>query len=73
MTRRAVKKMDTHREDNNYLRCIFNDDGKIESYFKTFESFMDDDVLDLRGGYKCRSRCRKEVWRAGGCLYSETS
>jgi hypothetical protein len=64
--------VDAYGKDDNHFSCIFNNDSKIESHFKTFESFMDDNVLDLSSWYKGRSRCGKEIWRAGGCLYSKT-
>ena len=45
----------THWKDNNYLGSILNDDCKVEPYFKTFESFVDDNVLDLRRWNEGRS------------------
>lgn len=66
------KKVEAYGEDDNHFSRIFNNDSKIESHFKTFESFMDNNVLDLRSWYKGRGGRGKEIWRAGGCLYSKT-
>jgi hypothetical protein len=52
----------TYGKDNNYFSCISNNDSEVESYFKTFEGFMDDDVLDLRRRYEGRGRSGKEIW-----------
>ena len=62
MTRQQEKEMGTDRKDNNHFSRILNDDSKVESYFKTFEGFMDDDVLDLRRRYEGRGRSGKEIW-----------
>jgi hypothetical protein len=53
------KKGGIYGEDNDYFSRIFNNDNKIESNFKTFNRFMDDNVLDLRRRYEGRGRCGK--------------
>jgi hypothetical protein len=45
--KRLQRSGDTYWEDNDYFSSILNDDCKVKPYFETFESLVDDNVLDL--------------------------
>lgn len=55
----------TYREDHQDHGLTFHNHSQIESHLKAFESFMDDDVLDLRCGDEPR-RGRREISRGRG-------
>lgn len=63
----------TYREDHQDNGLAFHNHSQIEPYLKALESFMDDDVLNLRGGNEPR-RGRREISRGRSrSLNAETS
>lgn len=44
----------TYWEDNDNVFLAFYDDGKVETDLESFESFVDEDVLDGCGGNEAR-------------------
>jgi hypothetical protein len=53
---RLAQSRASYRKHNNHIRCTLDYDCKIEPNLKTFEGFMDDNVLNLRGRDKPCSR-----------------
>jgi hypothetical protein len=44
----------TYWEDNDNVLLAFYDDGKVETHLESFESFVDEDVLDGCGWNEAR-------------------
>jgi len=54
-------RLGAYRKDHNNLGCALNDDGKIKPDLQALESFVDNNVLDLRRRNEGRRRCGEKV------------